>query len=140
MKARRDRIAREEIFDARRREDIPLVGDDVEDTAMIDLIKTTLIPEVMHTMSEREIYVLDRRFVKGMTFEEIAKEHGVTRERIRQIEAKALRKLRHPSRLNMLSPKYVGTRDEILKIYDHASSERALEYTDGRRTKPGYVV
>ena len=137
MKARRDRIAREEIFDARRIEDIPLVGDDVEDTAMIDLIKTTLIPEAMHTMSERETYVLDRRFVKDMTFEEIAKEHGVTRERIRQIEAKALRKLRHPSRAAVLGIKGASM-EENLKIFEHGCT--VSEYTDGRRTKPGYVV
>ena len=64
------------------------------------------IEEVFQTLSEREGRVLKMRFGLGgyrsMTLEEVGKEFGVTRERIRQIEAKALRKLKHPSRRKKL--------------------------------------
>jgi len=61
---------------------------------------------VLSTLTEREQSVLDHRFglTNGysMTLEEVAKKFDTTRERIRQIEAKALRKLRHPSRAHLL--------------------------------------
>ena len=57
---------------------------------------------VLHTLTERERRVLDFRYKDGLTFEEIGKRFCVTRERIRQIHAKFLRKLRHPERLNYL--------------------------------------
>lgn len=59
------------------------------------------LTEVLHSLSDREANVLRMRFGLGgkrpMTLEEVGREFGVTRERIRQIEAKALRKLKHPS-------------------------------------------
>ena len=59
------------------------------------------LDEVLSSLSDREARVLKMRFGLGgkrpMTLEEVGKEFGVTRERIRQIEAKALRKLKHPS-------------------------------------------
>ena len=64
------------------------------------------LSEVLDTLTPRERKVLELRF--GMddgrcrTLEEVGKEFDVTRERIRQIEAKALRKLRHPSRSKKL--------------------------------------
>ena len=58
--------------------------------------------EILDTLTERERKVLTLRFGlidgRARTLEEVGKEFNVTRERIRQIEAKALRKLRHPSR------------------------------------------
>ena len=57
---------------------------------------------VLHSLTERERRILDFRYKDGLTFEEIGKRFCVTRERIRQIHAKALRKLRHPGRLNYL--------------------------------------
>ena len=64
------------------------------------------ISEVLDTLTERERNVLRLRFGlddgRGRTLEEVGKEFNVTRERIRQIEAKALRKLRHPSRSKKL--------------------------------------
>ena len=60
----------------------------------------------MQTLTPREAKVLKLRFGledgKSRTLEEVGKEFNVTRERIRQIEAKALRKLRHPSRSKKL--------------------------------------
>ena len=64
------------------------------------------LDEVLATLTEREERVLRLRFglVDGRvrTLEEVGKEFNVTRERIRQIEAKALRKLKHPSRSKRL--------------------------------------
>ena len=64
------------------------------------------LEEVLDTLAPREKKVLELRFgiVDGRTrtLEEVGKEFNVTRERIRQIEAKALRKLRHPSRSKKL--------------------------------------
>ncbi len=97
------------------------VGDD-KDSLLGDFIKDTSTPtpydtaskqflkenieEVLGSLSDREARVLKMRFglagYKPMTLEEVGKEFGVTRERIRQIEAKALRKLKHPSRRKKL--------------------------------------
>ena len=52
-------------------------------------------------ISDREYNVLELRFLDNLTLEEIGKRFGVTRERIRQIEAKALRKIKHPSGVNL---------------------------------------
>jgi len=75
------------------------------DTASKQLLKDN-IKEVLETLSPREAKVLIYRFgLEGgrpMTLEEVGKKFGVTRERIRQIEAKALRKLKHPSRRKKL--------------------------------------
>jgi RNA polymerase primary sigma factor len=64
------------------------------------------INDVLTTLNAREKKVLELRFGlsdgRTRTLEEVGKEFGVTRERIRQIEAKALRKLRHPSRSKRL--------------------------------------
>ncbi len=82
-------------------EDIPAPSD----AAAFTLLKEQLI-EVLDTLTEREQKVLRLRFGlddgRARTLEEVGKEFKVTRERIRQIEAKALRKLRHPSRSKKL--------------------------------------
>ena len=76
-----------------------------QDSAAYTLLKEQL-DEVMSTLTPREAKVLRLRFGlddgKARTLEEVGKEFDVTRERIRQIEAKALRKLRHPSRSKKL--------------------------------------
>ena len=68
--------------------------------------RCTLINEVLDTLTEREQKVLRLRFGmddgRARTLEEVGKEFQVTRERIRQIEAKALRRLRHPSKSRKL--------------------------------------
>lgn len=75
------------------------------DSAAFMLLKKQL-EEVLDTLTEREKKVLALRFGlddgRSRTLEEVGKEFGVTRERIRQIEAKALRKLKHPSRSKKL--------------------------------------
>ena len=75
------------------------------DSAAYTLLKEQL-EEVMNTLTPREAKVLKLRFGledgKARTLEEVGREFQVTRERIRQIEAKALRKLRHPSRSKKL--------------------------------------
>ena len=75
------------------------------DAAAFTLLKEQLV-EVLGTLTEREQKVLKLRFGlvdgRARTLEEVGREFSVTRERIRQIEAKALRKLRHPSRSRKL--------------------------------------
>ena len=75
------------------------------DAAAFTLLKEKLV-EVLSTLTDREQKVLRLRFGlddgRARTLEEVGKEFNVTRERIRQIEAKALRKLRHPSRSRKL--------------------------------------
>lgn len=93
-------------------DDDSILGDFIADTAPSpydsasrQLLKDN-IEEVLKTLSDREANVLRYRFGLGgerpMTLEEVGKKFGVTRERIRQIEAKALRKLKHPSRRKKL--------------------------------------
>jgi RNA polymerase primary sigma factor len=89
------------------------LGDFIEDrstlapaeAASYQLLKEQ-VDDVLFTLSEREARVLQLRFGledgRSRTLEEVGREFGVTRERIRQIEAKALRKLRHPTRSKKL--------------------------------------
>lgn len=85
------------------------IADDDQDTPYDSTSKRMLrkdIRDVFAALSDREAKVLQMRFGLGtnqaMTLEEVGKFFGVTRERIRQIEAKALRKLRHPSERKQL--------------------------------------
>ena len=89
------------------------MGDFIEDSSAEDPAEMTsysLLKEklatVLDTLTERERSILELRFglVDGYerTLEEVGKRYKVTRERIRQIEAKALRKMRHPTRLRHL--------------------------------------
>lgn len=94
-------------------EEDSMLGDFIQDTsqpspieaASRELLKEN-IEEVLSTLTDREAKVLKMRFglegKRSMTLEEVGREFGVTRERIRQIEAKALRKLKHPSRRKKL--------------------------------------
>ena len=89
------------------------LGDFIPDTAALapveaasyQLLREQVI-DVLDTLNDREARVLELRFGledgRSRTLEEVGKDFGVTRERIRQIEAKALRKLRHPNRSKKL--------------------------------------
>ena len=89
------------------------LGDFIEDTtalapaeaASYQLLREQ-VDDVLYTLSDREAQVLQLRFGledgRARTLEEVGRDFGVTRERIRQIEAKALRKLRHPNRSKKL--------------------------------------
>ena len=94
-------------------EDSSTLGDfipDEETAGPVDAASRQLLREQMQTalgvLSEREREVLERRYGlldgRARTLEEVGREFRVTRERIRQIEARALRKLRHPSRSRQL--------------------------------------
>ena len=89
------------------------LGDFLEDTSINSPIDDASIrglkdatDEILASLTVREAKVLRMRFGIGMnndhTLEEVGKQFDVTRERIRQIEAKALRKLRHPTRADVL--------------------------------------
>ncbi len=89
------------------------LGDSIEDeqaTASDDAVPSIMLKkqmeEVLNTLTPRESRVIRLRFGlddgRSRTLEEVGAEFGVTRERIRQIEAKAIRKLRHPNRSNKL--------------------------------------
>lgn len=94
-----------ESSDIEKIEFVPDESMTVEEIAIGDQLKQD-IKEILNTLTEREHKVLDLRFglTNGyeMTLEEVGKKYGVTRERIRQIEAKALRKLRQPSKTRRL--------------------------------------
>ena len=78
---------------------------DLEDRVAASMLKDQL-DEVLNSLTDRERKVLDLRYGltdgEEKTLEEVGQEFNVTRERVRQIEAKALRKLRHPSRSRKL--------------------------------------
>ncbi len=80
-------------------------ADDPSDMTSMSMLKDR-IKDVLDTLNQREREVLEQRFglVDGYsrTLEEVGKQFRVTRERIRQIEAKALRKMRHPTRIRQL--------------------------------------
>ncbi len=89
------------------------LGDFIEDTTMLSPVDfatssglSEAVQEILASLTPREAKVLRMRFGIEMntdhTLEEVGKQFDVTRERIRQIEAKALRKLRHPNRAEKL--------------------------------------
>ncbi len=95
-----------------------LLGDFIEDKntpAPPDVVSSHLLREsvddVLNDLTERESRVLQLRFSledgRNWTLEEVGREFGLTRERIRQFEAKALRKLRNPDRSRKLKD-YIG--------------------------------
>ena len=86
-----------------------IIADPYNDDPMKDLIREAnrkTIDNVLSTLSQREAQIIRMRFGlednKLHTLDEIGKHYGISRERIRQVEAKAMTKLRHPSRRKML--------------------------------------
>lgn len=116
---------------------------DCEDTA-----RNAYIPGIsaaVATLSEREQGVLACRFQRKLTLEQTAKEYGVTRERIRQIEAKALRKLRHPIKANMMKAvpltelqAHVSEHQRLLDEY--AWLKKAFEAFAQKEAVPGVII
>lgn len=76
------------------------------------------LTESLESLTDREKNVIERRFRDGWTLEQTGKELGVTQERIRQIEAKAIRKLRHPRRAKHWMFDTVGKAEEAMKERD----------------------
>ena len=86
-----------------------LVADDRVESGYANLVKEAnkqIVDDVLGTLPAREAEILRMRFginqEKAMTLEEVGGHYGITKERIRQIENKAIRKLRHPARARML--------------------------------------
>ena len=86
-----------------------IIDEDIEvnpDKIVTDRMLKEAVKDILHTLNEREARVLEHRFgLKdgiSRTLDEVARDYGVSRERIRLIEAKALRKLRHPNRSKKL--------------------------------------
>ena len=79
---------------------------------------------VLAGLTEREQAVVEMRFKQCMTYEQTGREFNATRERIRQIEAKALRKLRHPSRLNLIKR---GIRGWVADVREQGRQETISE-------------
>ena len=86
-----------------------LVADDRVENGYANLVKEAnkqIVDDVLSTLPTREAEILRMRFginrEKAMTLEEVGGHYGITKERIRQIENKAIRKLRHPARARML--------------------------------------
>jgi DNA-binding CsgD family transcriptional regulator len=93
----------------------------------------------LSTLNEREADILRKRFSYKMTLQEVATAYNLTRERIRQIEAKAIRKLRHPSRSDMFKAvpitkikaerteyhKLQGEYERLKKAFEEATRETA---------------
>lgn len=97
------------------------------------------------TLTERESNVIRLRYTEKMTLKAIGQEHGVTQERIRQILAKALRKLRHPSRAEMFEAvPYTETRESTNEYYRlkraYELLVKAFEVCTAKRAEPGVIV
>ena len=94
-------------------------------TEMPDDVTLVLEYIIQKTLTEREGRVLDMRYKRYMTMAAIGEECGLRAERIRQIEAKAVRKLRHPSRSKYI---LMGMEGYINYLRDTAVDERLREY------------
>ena len=94
-------------------------------TEMPDDVTLVLDYIIQKTLTEREGRVLDMRYKRYMTMAAIGEEYGLRAERIRQIEAKAVRKLRHPSRSRYI---LMGMEGYINYLRDTAVDERLREY------------
>lgn len=87
------------------------------------------IKKVMHErLTDRELTVLELRNGRNMTLEDVGKEFGVTRERIRQVEQKAIRKLRHPANLMRMS--VVAYEDYAKLVAENQDLKNKLEYVE----------
>ncbi len=99
---------------------------------------------VLAGLTEREQTVIDMRFKRQMTYEQVGREYKITRERVRQIEAKAIRKLRHPSRIKLLIRGVLGWvedaremgRQETISKELWSAIDGILKIADALKTDP----
>lgn len=103
------------------------------------------VADALATLTEREQGVIACRFERGLTLEQTAKEYGITRERIRQVEAKALRKLRHPTRISMM--RAVPRTELHAEIHAHRQLQndydllaKAFETLTAKKAEPGVII
>ena len=101
--------------------------------------------QALTTLSERESDVLHRRYFDKQTLREVGQVFGVTQERVRQVEAKAIRKLRHPSRVYMMKTvsacELQKEREEHQKLRrEHELLCKAFEVIAQKPAEPGVVV
>jgi RNA polymerase sigma factor (sigma-70 family) len=82
--------------------DVLFGNDKTVDIQYIEEHFDNIIGGLLETLTDREQIIMKQRLIDGYTFEAIGRQEGVSRERIRQIEARAIRKLKHPSRLKYL--------------------------------------
>lgn len=80
------------------------------------------LENALTTLTEREEDVLKYRYQEGKTLREVGNIYSITQERIRQVEAKALRKLRHPERAYMLKTVTLSEYNELLNKYNKLKS------------------
>ena len=83
-------------------ESFETLEDTYEMPEVLDFEIKNAITQVLSTLTPREERVIRERFFNNKTLEEVGQTFSVTRDRIRQIEAKALRKMKHPSRSEIL--------------------------------------
>lgn len=83
--------------------DIEFVRNKLNESLNLAFFKRTHTWGGIDRLDEREKYVIDQRFLRGKTLNEISRKLPINKERIRQIEQKALRKLRHPERIKYLN-------------------------------------
>lgn len=95
---------------------------------MVWKARTDELESVLDSLSEREQKVLKLRFQEKMTLQNCVPIIGISRERVRQIEAKALRLLRHPARIRKLQTISKAEHYEVIKAKDEKYEELALEY------------
>ena len=93
------------------------------------------------TLTEREEDVIKLRFKEGLTLRETGQRQNVTQERVRQIEAKAIRKLRHPTRKRLMIATPLSEVQEMQERYNLLSREhellvKAMELIQGKATTP----
>jgi hypothetical protein len=103
------------------------------------------VSAALATLTERERGVLACRFQRKLTLEQCGKEYGVTRERVRQIEAKALRKLRHPSKANMMKAvpltELQAQHSEYFELQqNYGQLKRAFEVLAAQKSEQGVIV
>lgn len=103
------------------------------------------ISAAIATLTEREQGVLMCRFHRNLTLEQTGKEYGVSRERIRQVEAKAIRKLRHPSKENMMKAvpltELQAEHKEYFKLQqDYEWLKKAFETLTAQKAEPGVII